>query len=528
MEGLLSVSLIEFIVLNIIFLAIYLISFKLFKPKKNEAKGMLIIYVFTIAFLGALYYLKTVFDVNHLFIILTAIYSISSILTLKKLKIDNVKIEVLFILILILGTYLGYVSYTPYFARQHDSRNFYAPEYGGHFGYIGYIFNNNSLPDMNPKDYWCFFNPPLFYIISTIVLKIFNFFSFEIGEGFEFLQILSAIYTIVFIYYIYKILYELEIKKILPIVLIFIGLSPAIVFLSGSLNNDILSIMLSTIALYYSIRWYKEEKISYLITIAITIGLAMMTKVSSALIAVIIAIIFLKKVVEEVKNSDNRKERLKKYVINFSIFAIIALPIGLWFPIKNYVEYDIPFTYVQSVDLDNDSNISDYSTLERLFKIEGRVIYNSNIIQMDKENKEYNLYITTLKSFLLDEMIETEGNNILRITVHILLYFTIYISILFFINFIYSIYYLVKNKENDRWLYIFIALFILEVVSYIKFCFDFPFTFTMNFRYIVPTIICFGYIIGKNSEKNDKLYNINLISLEVYSLFCLIMFTNLL
>ena len=54
MEGLLSVSLIEFIVLNIIFLAIYLISFKLFKPKKNEAKEMLIIYVFKIDFLGAL------------------------------------------------------------------------------------------------------------------------------------------------------------------------------------------------------------------------------------------------------------------------------------------------------------------------------------------------------------------------------------------------------------------------------------------------------------------------------------------
>jgi hypothetical protein len=123
-----------------------------------------------------------------------------------------------------------------------------------------------------------------------------------------------------------------------------------------------------------------------------------MTKISTALIAVAIAIVFLKKVIE------NKKD-FTRYVKHFSIFALIALPIGLWFPIKNFVLYDIPFTYVQSVDDDNDANISKYSTLERFFKINDGQLESINI-DMSKENAEYNLYTTTIKSYIVDEYIE--------------------------------------------------------------------------------------------------------------------------
>lgn len=528
MENLLNFSLIKYLVCNVVFLLLFFYLFRKLNPKKNDAKVILIIYIFTIVFFTLLYYLKYSFNFNHLFIALLSIYSLICIITIKLLKIDNYKIETFFALILIFGTYLSYVSYTPHFARQHDSRSFFAPQYGGHFGYIGYIFSNNALPNMNPTDYWCFYNPPLFYVISATVLKVLNLFTIEIGEGFEFLQLLSSIYAIIFIYYIYKILNKLNVKKCLLFVLLFVGLSPAMVFLSGSLNNDILSIMLSTIALYYAIDWYENDKLSNLIIIAFSIGLAMMTKISSALIAIVIAIIFLVRIIENLKNTEEVREVLKKYIINFSIFAIIALPLGLWFPIKNYIKYDIPFTYIQSVDLDNDSNISEYSVLERLFKIENNVLKKSNEVQMDRDNKEYNIFITTIKSFLLDERIEVGESSVLKTTIDILLYLSIFGSILFVINYIYLICYSIITKSHDKWLYIFSFLFIIEIVSYTKFCFDFPFTFTMNFRYIVPTLICFGYIMGKASENNKNLLNINSIFLGTYSALCLVMFSNLL
>lgn len=460
-----------------------------------------------------------VFSLNpwHLFTLSVIIISIIASIILKRKNLYTAKWEIFFAFLSIFAIYIGYISYTPFWARQHDSRNFVDYQYGGHFGYIGYIFYNNHLPIGSPKDYWCFYNPPLFYIISTIFMKIQTLFNFTIEEGLENLQLLSCLYTIIFDIYVYRILKELNIQKMLKSLLLFVGLSPAIVIMSGSLNNDILSIMLSTMAIFYCIKWYQNDSLKDLIKIAFTISFAIMTKISSALIAVAIACVFLAKVIQ------NRKDIIK-YIKYFSLFALISLPIGLWFPIKNLILYDVPITYVQSVDEDNDANISHYSVLERLFTISSNHLDTINI-DMSKENAEYNLFITTLKSFVVDEQIDC-NNDILKICVPLIFYFSVGIAILFIINLVY----ILKNyKEiNDKWILFFLILFGLEIISYIKFCFDYPFTFTMNFRYIVPTLISYAVITGITCEKNKKLFLFNSTIIDIFITLSVLIFTSLL
>ena len=390
-------------------------------------------------------------------------------------------------------------------------------QFGGHFGYIGYIFFNNHLPIGNPTDYWCFFNPPLFYIVSALFMKFQMLFNFTIEQGLENLQILSALYTIVFIIYVYRILKEVNIKKVIIPLILFVGLSPAIVIMSGSLNNDILSIMLSTMAIFYCIKWYQTDLLSDLIKIAITISLAIMTKISTALIAVAIAIVFLVKVIK------NRND-IKRYVKYFSIFALISLPIGLWFPIKNLILYNIPITYVQSVDEDNDANISKYSILERLFYVQDGQLESINI-NMSKEKAEYNILLTTLKSYIVDEQIDYENSGTLKVIIPLIFICLAIISILFVINLVYVL----KNyKEiNNGWILFFLLLFVLEIISYLKFCFDYPFTFTMNFRYIVPTLISYTVITGTACEKNNKLLTINTSIIIIFVLLSIFMFTEI-
>ncbi len=200
------------------------------------------------------------------------------------------------------------------------------------------------------------------------------------------------------------------------------------------------------------------------------------------------------------------------------------MPIGLWFPIKNLILYDIPITYVQSVDEDNDANISHYSVLERLFTISSNHLDTINI-DMSKENAEYNLFITTLKSFVVDEQIDC-NNDILKICVPLIFYFSVGIAILFIINLVY----ILKNyKEiNNKWILFFLILFGLEIISYIKFCFDYPFTFTMNFRYIVPTLISYAVITGIACEKNKKLFLFNSTIIDIFITLSVLIFTSLL
>lgn len=517
MEEIIVFSEIKVLILAIIATLIFTGILKSKKISKEKAKGFFLIYIIFIISLGILYYFKEIFVASHLFSCVWLIFSVVSILILKKLKIYETKFGLFFAFLSIFAVQLGYIAYTPFWDRQHDSRDFMNYQFGGHFGYIGYIFFNNHLPTGNPTDYWCFFNPPLFYIISAIFMKIQTFFNFTIEQGLENLQILSVLYTTIFIIYVYRILKEINIKKVIIPLILFVGLSPAIVIMSGSLNNDILSIMLSTMAIFYCIKWYESDLLSDLIKIAITISLAIMTKISTAIIAVAIATIFLVKVIQN-------KNDIKKYVKYFSIFALISLPIGLWFPIKNLILYDIPVTYVQSVDEDNDANISKYSILERLFSVsEGQL--DSVNINMSKENAEYNILLTTLKSYIVDEQIDYENNSTLKLTIPLIFICSFVILILFVVNLVY----ILKNYKdiNNNWILFFILLFVLEIISYLKFCFDYPFTFTMNFRYIVPTLISYTAITGVACEKNSKLLIINTSVITMFVLLSIFMFTEI-
>ena len=308
----------------------------------------------------------------------------------KKLKQEYIKIFVFGILFFI---YIGYILNTNCGTRQHDTRSL-DWEYGGHLGYIGYILENFKLPDFNPTEKWCFSNPPLFYMISAIFVKFQNFIGRDSYLAIENLQYLTMFFTLVFNLYIYKILEILDIKKIKHYIVLFIGLSPAIVYLSGSLNNDILSIMLSTMAIYHTIEWYKNTQINDLLKIALTISLAIMTKINSAIIAFPIGIIFFIKLLKE-------KENLKKYILYYCIFSMIALPIGLWFPVKNLIKYNIPITYVQTVveKEENPGYIGDKDVFQRFFKIDKEHLKTINL-RFEKGKSDYNIFLSTLKSFV--------------------------------------------------------------------------------------------------------------------------------
>lgn len=509
----LSTNLVIF--LSIIYTIYFIIFLKDNKTDAKKAKCALIIYFELLIFTYLYSVLQNMYRVESLFIVSVIVFSGITITILNIFKLYKKEYNIVFLFFIAISVLLGYISYTPFFLRQHDGRNFYKYQNGGNFGYIGYIFYNNHLPNFSPRDYWCFSNPPLFYIISACYIKLQNFFGREIDNCIENLQLLTFIYTTILYIYVYKILKSIKIEKSLLSVLCLIFFVPAVIIMSGSINNDILSIMLQAMAIFYTIKWKETDKLSDLIKIAITISFAMMTKISSAVIAVAIAYVFLRKVLEN-------KEKFKQYLLHFTIFAIIALPIGLWFPIKNLILYDIPLTYVQSVDLGNQSNITEYSAFERVFTIKSKEqLYDVNVI-LAGENRDYNLFFSTLKSFVVDEKIDYEENKVLDLIVHSIFYLSILISIIYIVNIIIVL----KDykKIKNEWILFALILLILEIISYIKFCFDYPFTFTMNFRYIIPTLISYGIITGIASDRNKKVFWVNTILNTTFCFLSIIMF----
>lgn len=428
---------------------------------------------------------------------------------LKKLKKDYLKY---FVFLLLFIVYIGYILNTNCGTRQHDTRSLNWQN-GGHFGYIQYILENNELPDFNPTEKWCFTNPPLFYIISVLFIKFQNLLGRYNYQALENLQFLTVFFIMIFNIYLYKILKILNIKKIKEWLVLFVGLSPGIVYLSGSLNNDALSIMLCTMAIFYSISWYKKSKFKDLVKLSLFMGLAIMTKINSVIIAVPIIILLFIKLIKE-------KENIKKYLLYYMVLALVVLPLGLWFPIKNLIVYNIPITYVQEVPEreENPGYIGERTLLDRFFKIENEYIKDINL-KFEAGKADYNIFLTTIKSFIVDEKIDYSDSIILKILVFLLFL----INILMIIIFLFSIF---KNKINIENIFLYLIL-LLEIVFYIKFCLDYPYNFTMNFRYIIPTIIVFSVQIGLLCEKQIKLNVFIKNLIIIYSIISILLFLNI-
>ena len=434
-------------------------------------------------------------------------------LILDKMKKIN-KNNILYLLYgILIFVYAGYILNTNCGERQHDTRSLIW-ENGGHLGYIQYILENWKLPDVNPTGYWCFSNPPFFYFISAIFVKIQNLIGRLDYQAIENLQFLSMFYILISIIYLNKILELLKIEKLKNYIIFLVGLSPAIVYLTGSLNNDSLALMLNIMSIFYTIDWYQNTKFSSLIKLALFISLAIMTKINSGIIAIPIAIIFLVKLLKE-------KENIKKYIIYYLIFGIIALPIGLWFPIRNLIKYEIPVTYVQEVGEGekHDAYLGNYSIIQRFFGVSKNNLETMNF-SFEKGRADYNIFLSTLKSFIVDEQIDYSENLILKISIYSLFFISLGIFILFVIS-------LIKIDKKDIWNIFFSLLFGIELIFYIKFCIDYPYSFSMNFRYIIPMFISMVSIIGKYVQSNKKMLKICENLIFIFGLFSLILFINI-
>ncbi len=170
------------------------------------------------------------------------------------------------VIVILLGLLLHilYLSYTPYTVRTYD-----VTEYGGHFDYIKYVATNWRLPA--PNSGWETHHPPLYYISAAIIYKIANILSIDSLIA---LQLLSLVYFTVFLIVGILILRMLCQKKWVLFMCTALLVSwPSGVIHAIRINNDIPYYMLSTIGVYFLLRWLagKESKHFYLATLFVAL-----------------------------------------------------------------------------------------------------------------------------------------------------------------------------------------------------------------------------------------------------------------
>lgn len=439
---------------------------------------------------------------------------------------NNKIIALVLAVLLVTGIFIKayYISYTETWERQHDVISFGADE--GHAAYIEYILNNKKLPDFDPSTKWAFFQPPLHHIVSAFVMYVSEKSGASEKQTQENTQIPTCLYMIILTFMSayaffkakgdYKIFANSNRSKLytegLAVTLAVVGLHPLFIFLSGSINNDALALVLSFTALIIASVWYRKPSVFWTVILAVSIGLAMVSKLTGGLVAVPIGILMFMKMFgfngelrsdghTKIKISDRLSLFFRKYFGKTLLFSVVVFPLGLSYSIWNKVKWDIPINYIPHVG----ENFPDSITIKnRIFDIATDSVYTKLISRGDAFD-EYNVPLMIVKTSLFGEYSFLDVSRWMKplglaiftsaiILIAVSLFATIYIT------------FSKKSKIALKWKVILFGTYITYLVAYLYFALSSSNFSAEDFRYSAICIVCEGIFLGLfvDSIKNSK------------------------
>ncbi len=383
---------------------------------------------------------------------------------------------------------LTYVLYTPVWCRQHDVIDFGAGE--GHAAYIEYILEHRALPDFDPRSVWAFFQPPLHHIISAAWMWLNIRLKLPEKQVYKNVQILPLVYMFLLMFVVYLICNELKLRTGGKIVAMLItSFHPIYILMSGSINNDALSVMLTIVALYVAILWYIYPTTGKIVLLALSIGLAMSAKLSSALIAPPIAFMMIYKIVKDTGKFKDR-QKLISYILELIPFAIIVFPLGLWWSIRNKILFDMPMGYIPEVG----EAVEHAGIASRFFDLRTAspfLYMKSNGFAYD----EYNLFLATIKSSLFSEGAFENISLLLTATGWILLVLAVVVLILQFAGMIRTCAVSEAGPDNGLKLLLCSAV-VVSVAGYIAFAVKGANLSAMDPRYCAAALSMLSIFLG--------------------------------
>ncbi len=463
---------------------------KLLNTEKRSFAGILnqgfIMHFFIIAMSAILFLFPSLHSLPYKIVqvILFSALGCLSMVAVALLVTKKLNAELLVMLILLGGFVVRacYTFYTPINVRQHDfcwwgdkSAEFNT----GHSLYIKhYIENFVPLKVW----FWQAHHPPLYHFISGKIAGAGLALGFDFFDAFESLQVFGAGLSTMCTLVIYRILKHFNVQKVMLVVCTAIAsFHGTFIVLAGSLNNDLLSIFFLLVACLYTLKWDREQSLKNIAIIAIAIGLGMMTKFTVALMAPITGFIFLKKLIQYAK------QRNSWHIWNqFFLFLAICVPLGLWHPLYNLIQFGVAPGYVQAPG--HDIFTGDHSLLSRMIGIPSNFFENLPYCVIDPKI-DYNIWAYTLKCAMFGEFKFTAYTNIAIALVFIN-------AAIILISLIFMVYTLLKSREKntDKWF-----VFILWAVMIAAFCwfnYKLPYVCTLDYRYMVPTLLAGLAFIG--------------------------------
>lgn len=403
---------------------------------------------------------------------------------------------------------VGYMLYTPCNVRAQDLWEIDVNA-NGHAGYVLRLIENKALPDTNRTQ---LYQQPLFYFIGALVSKVINTIlqckdSYYLVDA---VKTVSSMASCISILVFKEICQECGLKEkaqICPLMLM--AFIPVCYLTGGRVNPDALAAMFMMMAFLYTLRWLKDQSWGNTLILAVIYGCAVMTKISSAVVAIGTAVLFLWKLYAEIKNHKNVKGIIYKYIV----FAFVSLPLGLWYSIRNYILFNQPLGYVLKLSTEIKLYTGKYSLMERLFSINFQNLFTTPYA---KPWGDYNAPVYYLKSSLFGEFTyEVPG------WMPVLLMSSAALAAIITAA---AVVWQLRSNRKDKEGNIAAGMAILFYCSELYFYIKYPFGCSMDFRYMIFLIAPLGVLLGKYmSHREGRTKDMTAVFL-CFSIFSCIMY----
>ena len=396
-----------------------------------------------------------------------------------------------------------YVLYTSWEERQHDV-GFFNWEWG-HANYIEYWYNNGlKLPDFDVTLIWQYYHPPFHHWLMALLLRVLTTLGVDYSVACEGLQILPMLYSSLIIIVSYRIFRLVKLSgKPLMAATALVCFHPTFILFAGEYNNDILLTLMVMSAILWELRWYRKPVWENIIPLAFCIGLGMMTKLSGWMVAPAAAFLFLVVLIKNIRKP-------LKYIGQYAVFGSVCAPLGLWWPIRNLIKFNIPLTYVPFLNPEIPMYSGNMPLSERFLNFGGMqlsYVYDA-LTDLGAPYDEFNPTYGLFKTAMFDE-----GNNAvtaehfpqITVTAPILYWISVVLFVTCFVCFV-----IMMIKKSRMMTGIergyFALLMGVQLVCYYWFCIAYPFTCTMNIRYCMPVIpLCaLGMALLLQHTKDNK------------------------
>lgn len=400
---------------------------------------------------------------------------------------------------------LCFVLKLPHGFSWHDLASYNADFGGaakpdGHLGYVAWIVENGALPAMDPRveGYSVFYNPPLYHLLQAGFMRANLWLGVPQAVALENLQVLTLVLASACPMVAVDLMRFLKIgERGVRTGAAVAAFQPQIWIFGATLNNDILSILCIFVCILFTVRWERTRRMADILGIAAGLGLGMAAKLSVALLIPCIATVFAAAFFRDLK-------RWKSYMGQFAAFLAASVPVAVAWPLYHLLAFDMPLNYVRlPAETINVGHLSLWKRFGLPDWFARRELFYTGVRKTD-----HNVWMQTLKTGVFDELTLFEKGTAMWYVSYLLM---ILFAGLIVIGLVLLIRALVKRPAGLSGLSAaFLGMYgLLLAGNYVKFCLDYPYICTFNFRYVMPLLLlcALGFAIHRGRSRRSGWLN---------------------